>query len=694
MEDTLTKSAFFSRSLLVALLIPFTLACTGLSIFTANSKLMQGTLSTLMPPLCTFVVLVVLILFLAQLPYLFVKKHWFVSLNSFLFGCGFLLWVQANVFNWNFGELDGSGVDWTAFRHLMVLEIVIYLLVIGLVIWQRQRIYKYVIHLACLLIFMQSVGMIKQVQRILGEGNQGWKQYEITYDDFFDYSKEQNVLLIIPDAFSAQLFQRIINKYPEVAEWFSDFNYFPNQKSQGTTVVSIPQIFTACDEEGYKQNADSLWNSEGALLKTLTEAGFQTRLHVQPPNAYYWDHRWISNIRLKESAQDSLRRRSFGNYLSETGIGHVVDLTIVRTVPIIFKPADFESFRLIQPSQVTHIESDSSHTHVKPTDDQTLAQIILKNPVSANSHSPVITAIHLRGAHAPYNFNEKFEYEVMPGIEGEERQALATLLLIKRLFDAMKTAEVYDNTRIFIVADHGNNFPSKLLTYIDDKPQFYNPLLLVKRQNERHEAIVYRDTHTNVRDITPTILDLVGLKNLPGRFSIFDIPADILVQREAEYEAFWIEKHKERIGKTRFTQNRRLLTLSVLYMKNTGERLPQWSSEIALKRSELVVNYGQLCWYVGDDPDIWNRTYPNHNGIIVMASPKKSAPHYQGTLRLAMPGGNTKGGNYWFSAGIIDLTNVADGEYEVAFLLPQRDGSYVKNLLGVVAVTSGAANVL
>ena len=691
MNDTITKTAFFSRSLFVALLIPFTFACTGLSIHTANFSQMSGTTATLLPPLCVFVAFVAMLFFLVQLPYLFVKRHWFVPVNAFLFGCGFLLWVQANVFNWNFGELDGGGVDWSAFRHLMVLECVAYLFIIGLVIIKRQQIYKYVIHLTCLLLVMQAVPLVEPARFAWKWERSGWKQYEITYDGFFDYSKEQNVLLIIPDAFSSPLFQRMIKRHPEMSEWFSDFHYFPKQKSQGATRVSIPQMLTACDPNGYKLNHDSIWNVEGALPKTLTEAGFQTRFYVFSPGPYYWDPQWVSNIRLKSSVQNGSQQTTWVDHWNSTGIGELIDLTIVRTVPTIFKPADIESFNFVQRVSLSSMVTETSYYSLNHADDLHFTHLLSQNPASANSEKPIFNVIHLGGAHAPYNFNERFERETMREIEGEERQAWATILVIKRVLDDMKAAGVYDNTHIIIAGDHGNRYP-RFITCVGDLSQFHNPILLIKRQNERHEAMVHRYDYTNVQDITPTILDLSGLENLPGRFSVFDIPADIGAQRAMEYEAFWEQKRNEPGRSSKKHRVMPLVKMESLMGSNVGDVA---KSDIALKRSELVNYYGQLCYYVGDNPDVWNKTYRNQQGILLMTPANEgSREHYRGTVQITMLGSEREAQHYWFCTGRIDVTSVADGEYEAAFLLPQRDGSYAKNVLGNITVSSGIAEVL
>ncbi|MCL2006168.1 MAG: LTA synthase family protein [Planctomycetaceae bacterium] len=691
MNDSLTKSALLYRSLCVALLIPFTFACTGLSIFIKNFEMMPGSLNVLLPLLGGLVLLAALPFFLLQLPFLFVKKHWFIYINSLLFACGFLLWMQANVFNWNFGELDGTRVNWAAFRPMMVLELVAYIAVIVLVLWKRQWLQKHVLYLACLLIFMQGVVPATQIPRVLSREGGGWKQYEITYEGFFDYSKEQNVVLIIADAFSSPLFQRMAKRHPEILEWFADFHYFPNQKSQGRTGVSIPQMLTTHDVDARPKRSElvSLWNAEGALLKTLNDVGFQTRVYAFPPQAYHWDPQWISNIRLQDRANAAQRAQTLWDRLCATGIGPLIDLAIVRTSPIVSKPADMEAFSLFQRFLPPFAETKTAYYPLFPSDDVFLTQIIAENPVSANSAKPVLNVIHSRAAHAPYNFNENFERGTMSGIEGEERQALASLRIMKRILDDLKAAGVYDQSHIIIAGDHGTR-DSMLLTCVGDESQDHNPLLLIKKQHERHEAMVHHDVYTNVKDVTPTILALLGLENLPGRYSVFEMPTDVLARRAAEYEAFWAEKRENRMWSP---GDRNMPTVKMAIAKaDTVDSSPV----ITLKRSELLMYHGKLCWYVGDNPDVWNKTYPSRHAIITMTpTNKENVGRYQGSIRLTMLGNSEREAHYyWFCTGNIDVTILPDGEYEVAFLLPQKEADgYVKNVLGTTVIASGTASI-
>lgn len=730
---TWIKNIFWEmlQALFVAVLIPATFSCTALTIFLANSAEIAGTVPTLLPPLCLIIGVGTLFLFLVQLPFVFVKKSWMAGINAFLLGCGFLLWLQSNVFNWNFGKLDGSGINWSAYRHLMILELIAYLAIIAFVLWQRHRFSKYAIHIVCILIFMQVAPLARPVMRellsmrtkvavkhllgiqttpemyaialdeitpkppeaepVLDPTIPSWKQYEITYDKLFDYSQKQNVVLIVTDAYSTELFQRMMEKHPDVAGWFSDFNYFPQQKSQGGTNVSIPQMLTACDFDFVLQGADrgfspeeynakliSLWNSEGALQKKLTEAGFQTMLDAWAPTVYHWDHRWISNIRLKNTTSDSSRSRTRRNIFTESNIGNLIDLALLRSVPIVCKPSAPDQFHPVQ--QFLQAAETKPREYIPLPEghrDFFFVQKMIENPPSATNDIPTFKMFHLSGAHRPYSFNENFKMEKMDGIEGEERQAYAVLLLLKRLIDDMKQLDVYDRAIIVIAGDHGN-FPDGITT-ISNMAQFYNPLLLIKRQNERHESIVWRTEYTNVQDMTPTILDLVGEKLQPGTFSIFKIPSDVLDQRKTEYESFWAKQR----------QNPKWQVVKIV--KSIGDS-PVISSNIVLKRARLFFKNNQLQWYVGDDPDVWDKTSSRKEAIITLnPTNKQLILNYHGPAQLHMNDtGGHKWTNFWSCAGVIDVTNVADGDYEAAFLLPQNDGTFARcSIPGMITIASG-----
>jgi YidC/Oxa1 family membrane protein insertase len=72
---------------------------------------------------------------------------------------------------------------------------------------------------------------------------------------------------------------------------------------------------------------------------------------------------------------------------------------------------------------------------------------------------------------------------------------MAAMKAVVKWIDTLKTKEVYDNSRIIIVADHGSAFDNSLFEAADMEQ--YNPLLLVKEPGIRGDLRISREFMTN-----------------------------------------------------------------------------------------------------------------------------------------------------------------------------------------------------
>ena len=84
----------------------------------------------------------------------------------------------------------------------------------------------------------------------------------------------------------------------------------------------------------------------------------------------------------------------------------------------------------------------------------------------------------------PYTFDENMN--TIPVEEGTyEKQATAALTLTNKYLTLLKENDVYDNTTIIILSDHGYE-----LDYHNEENYFYarsNPILFIKTKNEHHD---------------------------------------------------------------------------------------------------------------------------------------------------------------------------------------------------------------
>jgi arylsulfatase A-like enzyme len=99
---------------------------------------------------------------------------------------------------------------------------------------------------------------------------------------------------------------------------------------------------------------------------------------------------------------------------------------------------------------------------------------------------------------------------------------MAAFLLLAKWFDFLKEKEVYENTRIIIVSDHGSNLHSNYRNNIilpdGEYVQTYNPLLMVKDFNKTGE-ITIDDSFMSNADVP--LLSLEGIiKNPVNPFTL------------------------------------------------------------------------------------------------------------------------------------------------------------------------------
>ena len=159
---------------------------------------------------------------------------------------------------------------------------------------------------------------------------------------------------------------------------------------------------------------------------------------------------------------------------------------------------------------------------------------------------------HLDGIHLQLMMNENLEYEDMPPDRASmQRQGTAVLKIVAILLERLRQLEVFHNSLIFIVGDHGSGMPG---TFINEsllgesfntrgpyKGNFRSfkaagiPLILVKRINSSGEMKT-SDAPVCLADIPQTVVEELGLEaRFPG-MSMFTVKDD--EERERIYRAF------------------------------------------------------------------------------------------------------------------------------------------------------------
>ena len=109
--------------------------------------------------------------------------------------------------------------------------------------------------------------------------------------------------------------------------------------------------------------------------------------------------------------------------------------------------------------------------------------------------------VHIEGGHLPYDLNEKME-KIENG--SYDDKILSTITFIEKYLNRLKEKDVFDNSKIIILSDHGYND----YEYVGRQ----NPVLLIKGKNENHDLYI-SDKKVSYTDLSDSIYnDLINNK--------------------------------------------------------------------------------------------------------------------------------------------------------------------------------------
>jgi uncharacterized membrane protein len=315
-------------------------------------------------------------------------------------------------------------------------------------------------------------------------------------------TKGKNVLVIMLDRAISGYVPYIFEEKPELIDDFSGFTYYPNCISFGmSTIFGAPAIFGGYEytpAEMQKRDSESLIKKYDESMLFLPEIfaanSFNTTVSDMPvvsPELY----NGLNNIKAA-----SVRGTFRGRYLLEKHTLKLYDYSgqleknlthysLFVFAPLVFREDVYDdgdylsSPRKYAISKFT-IDNYSALYYLpditKITDDDSGYCTIIVNDLT---HEPAFLEVP---DYTPANSNAG----VGDGLFSKEEHYyvnMAAYLLLSRWFSFLKSNNVWDNTRIIIVSDHGRNihspFPCNITLPNGDDLEVYQALLLVKDFN-------------------------------------------------------------------------------------------------------------------------------------------------------------------------------------------------------------------
>ncbi len=498
--------AELSTSLAASVFLASTLTVFGpYHSYVANYTELPVLLRHIVPYLAALFGLVVVVVLSAL--FITIKRSWHPRFVTFVFALALLMWLQGNIFVWDYGVLNETNLNWERFRIIGLAELAAWYLVARTAFVSLVTRQKLIRDLSIALIVVQSV-VVLAVQ-IQGAPDPYWLRTELDTDheSAFRYSPDQNVVLVVLDGFPSFVFQRIVEEDPSFGEIFNGFTYFRNAVSgYPFTMGSVPNILTGQffdNSQPYPDFVRAAYVND-SLPSTLSEHGYQA-------DAFEFQLTTVFNPVFSNSVP-----RQFSSTRRVESVDLLLRITAFRSLPHYLKSM-IPIFDLQNPMGLSETEA--------PLDliNSVVDRLYVDGP------GPTFKFYHLLIPHEPFSLNEDLELESLENDTlGFVRHSTAALRLMERLLDVLQNSGIYDNTLLLIVGDHG--YPTELGPPLDSlepaigdlNPAFFRalPLVLAKPLGSTGPLKV-SDAPVHLMDIPRTVLTAVGIENDAPGLSMF-----------------------------------------------------------------------------------------------------------------------------------------------------------------------------
>jgi hypothetical protein len=525
-RGSLVISSFFSLTLLFFL--PLQIFLTNQAEFSFN--LIQ--LAAGLVPVCAF-----MIVFITRITLLFpLKAGAYQRSIAVLFAVSLAVWAQGNIMIWNYGPLDGRVINWNGMLFNGILDALVWIIVIAVAAVKPVFTAGIARKASLFFILMQVffLGLVAfQKAPEASIKNPGGKDLTVDYSGEFTYSKNTNIMVIILDSFQSDIFSNIITENPEVRGWLDGFTYFPNSTGGFSSTVMEPSfILTGRQYDNDVPFPEFIRKAfrESSIIRALKDNQYRVELYPYGLENVYFDPLTVSNIKLRSDPFEIIKE-----------LCYIYDTALFRSLPHFLKRFVYNNSKWFLYNAVKNLQIEPSSRNTAELSRLPFSKFSTYKSENlkffydftrlsyADYDKACFKFYHIKGAHTPIYMNDKldagfFEFTRV----NYKKQGLGLMRLMKLFFDRLKNMGIYDNSMIFILADHGNgglpdmqiNPRSKTLNE-NDKARGV-PIILAKRFREKG-GLKTSHAPVSLSDIPATIsAELMIKASFPG-YSLYSL---------------------------------------------------------------------------------------------------------------------------------------------------------------------------
>jgi hypothetical protein len=488
---------------------------------------------------------------------------------SVLCGLAVLAWLQGNILVWDYGVLDGRGIDWNALSRRGIIDVLAWAGVLSFAVVGSRLVYR-ASRWVCLVLVVVQLASVGQLWIAMPK-DQGFKQQQGATDTLFRYSDHVNVIVMVIDTFQSDLFPDIIRRHPDLETAFDGFTYFRNALTGSDgTIVSVPNMLTGEDYDNsvpYLEWVKTVFLGN-SLPKTLREYGFTVdlfpllgytvhtdfsglpfgRQKLRDWRAFAREQVFLGDLALFRCAPQPLKRLVYNrqHWFLAVLLEEYFDRHDAGGVPRQGETGSTAASTLKYAKELENMQILVN----KNRDPRFIMDMIGQSEVMRGQDA--FKFIHLKGLHLPLIMDEDLDYvEMEPYRDNMLRQGAGMLKIAATFLERLERLGVYDDSLVFIVGDHGSGVVDAKIAPTPYGDRFNRggpypgnfqsfkaagvPLVLVKRLRARG-ALATSLSPVALGDIPRTVAEELGLEaDFPGR-SMFAVAEG--EPRERMYRAF------------------------------------------------------------------------------------------------------------------------------------------------------------
>ncbi|WP_375202109.1 sulfatase-like hydrolase/transferase [Hyphococcus sp.] len=351
-------------------------------------------------------------------------------------------------------------------------------------------------------------------------------------EDFFKLSQDENIILILLDSFDSHFFDLLLLEDGSLTQALDGFTFFRDAASVSpTTTGAMPAIHSGQMIYYDRPLSDSFKDLvvEGSFLSTMTP---EADVMLLNPKREVCAAKIICGHTADLAAG--------GNSSASKQWGVLVSISMFRSAPYLLKPALYDA-----PEWFVALSAAGNDAGVLD------AMAASLSPTAAR---PQVRFLHFLHTHTPYN--REFDCTEIPPQNSNPRIAMNNMRCamkgVANYIDALKAANLYDQSTILIFADHGAvAFDANLVSTLDagklritpdgrfmapraetpdaggaghNAPRSSHPLFLVKPKGARGPLQLNAENAVSLLDIPATTCEDTELCASAQGYNAFEAP--------------------------------------------------------------------------------------------------------------------------------------------------------------------------